>query len=105
MEPSSPPATISVIGRFCDVIFGIVASFFAILAGILVWGVLFDSTGGEPFSSTVFGAIFMWPILLIVIVSGPIAWWHYRIARSRLIIFGAQMLGTHAAIGLSWFMG
>jgi len=99
-----PAAAVTTVGRLSDVIFGIATSFAAIMVGIIVWGILFDSTGGEPFSSTVFGALFMWPILLILIIGGPIAWWQHRTMRKRMIIFGAQVLGTHAAIGLSWLL-
>lgn len=105
MDSSPQLATVGFVGRLCDVAFGVVASFLAIFVGIFVWGILFDRTGGEPFSSTVFGALFMWPILLILIVGGPIAWWHHRTTRRRLIIFGVQVLSTHGAIGLSWIMG
>ena len=102
METPQHSKPVGALRRLCDVIFGIGTSFLAILVGIFVWGMLFDRTGGEPFSSTTFGAISMWPILLIIIIGGPSAWWLHRTIRRRLIIFGIQVLGTHAAIGLSW---
>jgi hypothetical protein len=105
IETSPPPGKVGFMGRLCDVIFGIGASVFAIIAGILVWGVLFGRADGERFFiNVVLTAAFLWPILLIVIIAGPIAWWYQRTVRRRLFVFGVQVLGTIGAIGLPWIL-
>lgn len=93
---------VSGLSRFCDVVFGTTAAILALLLGMIIWGLLFDRTGGEPFSSTVFGLMFMWPAVLVILISGPVSWWHHRTFKRRAIIFACSVAATQASIGFAW---
>jgi sterol desaturase/sphingolipid hydroxylase (fatty acid hydroxylase superfamily) len=103
-EVASTTGGICWVRRAFDVVLGEVAAIGAMLLGLIIWGLLFDRTGGEPFSSTIFGLMFMWPAVLAIAVAGPLLWWHHRTLRRRAMIFAALVLATQAAIGLSWLM-
>jgi hypothetical protein len=100
----STPGSIGWMRRTVDVVLGEVTAIGALLLGLIIWGLLFDRTGVDRFSSTVFGFILMWPAVLAILIAGPFLWWRHRTLRRRVIIFAALVLATHAAIGISWLL-
>lgn len=57
-----------------DIFLGIIASFITVMASFLIWGIVFDSTGGEPFFNTAFSAIGAFPIVILLVAIGTGGW-------------------------------
>ncbi|MEM9916105.1 MAG: hypothetical protein AAF911_14210 [Planctomycetota bacterium] len=49
---------------------GLILGVFCVLASLIIWIGYFDSDGGEPGASTIFGSLMLWPIFLAFVVGG-----------------------------------
>ena len=77
-----------------NAIVGLIASSFAIVLGISLWGLVYDSTGGEPFSNTVFGACFLLPIFVLLVGLGTLAYCSHRYVRLTLLAVDGMLFVT-----------
>jgi hypothetical protein len=80
-----------------DTFLGIIASCVTLGASILVWGILFDGTGGEPFFNTLFDAFGAFPLMLLLVAIGTGGWLASSTAGGR-----AKALATVALIMLGF---
>jgi hypothetical protein len=98
----APSITLS--HRFLDIAFGVGTSLIAIVAGLVMWIILFDHDGIEPGGGTLDCARRMWPFLLLLVAGGPVAWWYHRTVPRRLVVFAFGVLGTITIIAFRWFV-
>ena len=92
-----PPENCGTIGG------GLVATCLAFFVALNLWGLVFDSTGGEPFSNTLFAVMLVSPILLILLIIGPVAWQLPTTRKGRWIVFVGIVLSTDALIATRFF--
>lgn len=80
-----------------DTCLGIMASSITLMASLVAWGIVFDSTGGEPFFDTLFSAVSAFPLLILLIAIGTGGWLASSTIKGR-----AKALGTVAFIMLGF---
>ncbi|WP_038166204.1 hypothetical protein [Verrucomicrobium sp. BvORR106] len=79
-----------------DIFLGIIASSITLMASIVVWGLIFDSDGGEPFADTLFGIMGAFPLILLLIAIGTGGWLATSTVKGRaksLAVVALAMLG------------
>ncbi len=77
------------------------ASFGAIVLGAALYGVLFESTGGEPFFDTIFGACMSWPLLLLLGVAVAALYRSHRAAKYSILTLDGVLF---AYVVMAWLI-
>jgi len=95
---------INPVNRFLDVALGIATSVAAVVASLVAWLFLFDSSGIEPGGATEHCATRLWPVFLILVACSPVAWWFHRTMIRRCIVFACVVLCTFTSVGFYWFV-
>ena len=91
-------------GHVFDIVLGTATSVIAIVASLVIWLILFDSSGIEPGGATGHVASRLWPVFFILVTASPLAWWFHRTMTRRLVIFACTALCTLGSMGFYWFV-
>lgn len=70
--------------------------------GAFVWGAMFDRTGGEPFASTLFGGLFVYPLHLFFIILGTLVWANRPGSWRRLVVFFILLILSVGLWSIGW---
>ncbi len=87
--------------RITQVIIGMSVSLLACVLGVAIWGLLFDSTGGEPFSVTIFGACMLWPMFVLAVVLGTFTYCSGPRGEQAVLVFDGVLV---VAAVIVWFI-
>ncbi len=64
--PLTSSSLLSVLKSTLVVVAGVTGSALLPLLLLAAWGATFDSTGGEPFSRTIFSTLLLWPVFVFL---------------------------------------
>lgn len=87
------------VGQFVT---GLLLSSLVTLAGMFLWMLLFDRTGGEPGARTVWGTALAFPVLLVFVVYGTYVWCCEPSLRVRVRRLAVLLGGSFAFAGVCY---